>query len=318
MNEKQETNELTSGNQMIADSLNPKFSLYEIFKAILEKKLLIFTCTSIFTIGSIIYALSLPNLYKSEAILIPSSATNEISGSLQQLSGLASLAGINLSSNNDTSNIASSIRKAQSFSFFSKQLSPKLSLPDLMAVKSWDPTTNLISFDEKIYDQANNKWLNDLGRPPSLQTAFQKFISNTRISRDQLTGFITISVTHHSPSIAKDWVELIVFEINESSRLNDKEEALKAIEYLNAQMEKTNYAELKVALSELIKSRMQRLTLIEVNDFYILEYIDPPYIPENRFSPNRTFLCLIGFIAGFVLSILLSTYRLFLRAIFGN
>ena len=75
-----------------------EINLYDLLRVIWKKKFYIGAITSLFVLISILYALSLPNIYKSSAILIPVDADSGMGGMLQQYSGMASLAGISLPS----------------------------------------------------------------------------------------------------------------------------------------------------------------------------------------------------------------------------
>ena len=51
------------------------------------------------------------------------------------------------------------------------------------------------------------------------------------LSKDIRTGFVTIEVIHSSPIIAKKWIDLMVYEVNEYYRELDREKQ-KSIDYL--------------------------------------------------------------------------------------
>ena len=69
------------------------------------------------------------------------------------------------------------------------------------------------------------------------------------LSEDKLSGFITLSIKHQSPFVAKQWTELIVNEINSFYRQKDKLESEKAVTYLNQQISSTGLSEIKQVLS---------------------------------------------------------------------
>ena len=48
----------------------------------------------------------------------------------------------------------------------------------------------------------------------------------------------------------------------------------------------------------------------DVNDNYLLEPIDPPYIPEEKYSPSRKLYAILGFLLGAFLGIF---YTLFVH-----
>tara|TARA_B100000787_G_C16170761_1_gene286384 strand:+ start:1190 stop:1558 length:369 start_codon:yes stop_codon:yes gene_type:complete len=82
-------------------------------------KLKIFLITSFFVISSIIYSLSLPNIYQSNAVLAPTSSSNSNLSSLaSQYSGMASLAGISIPSSSEVDKVAMAIEVIKSLSFF--------------------------------------------------------------------------------------------------------------------------------------------------------------------------------------------------------
>ncbi len=94
-----------------------EIDLYELFYVLWNKKLFIAAITSIFVATSIIYALMTPNIYKSEAIMMPVESNAGMSGMLGQYSGIASLAGISLPSESATKS-TEAIARIKSFEFF--------------------------------------------------------------------------------------------------------------------------------------------------------------------------------------------------------
>ena len=64
----------------------------------------------------------MPNIYESQALLVPVESSSSISGALGGYSGLAGLAGINLPSTVDESNSLKAIRKISSLSFFENNI----------------------------------------------------------------------------------------------------------------------------------------------------------------------------------------------------
>ena len=77
-----------------------ELDIIELISVILAGKTKIISITIAFAIFSAIYALSIPNQYKAVALLAPAQSDNSsLSGALDQLGGLASLAGVNLDNN---------------------------------------------------------------------------------------------------------------------------------------------------------------------------------------------------------------------------
>lgn len=275
-----------------------------------EKKIIIFFA-SIFASLFMAYSFTLPDMYQSKALLAPVQSNNSMSGAMQNYSGLASLSGIKLPNDSSNNNNASKAKeKIRSLSFFEDSIMPKIFLPELMAVKSWDPITNVIKFDDSIYNNSTKEWVRNIRFPqtkiPSAQESYKIFQENHLTFKDNVdTGFISIAVKHQSPFVAQKWTELIVTEINSYYRNKDKNEADKAINYLNYQLSNTNLAEIKQATTSILQEQIKKLTLIEANEYYVFDYIDPSAIMESKIGPKRFIYLIYGFIFGLILSFLI-------------
>jgi len=297
------------------DAKDDEIDLLDLFKIVFDGKWVIVCFTSFFLIASAIYSLSLPNIYKSVALLAPVEVNDfQISN---EVSGLASIAGIKSPFNSTESNLLKAIEKLSSLSFFEYNLMPNIFLPNLMAVRSWDSKKQKIIYDDSLYDESLGSWIRDFSYPqkqiPSAQESFEQFKKkHLTISQDKKTGFVTLTISHQSPVIAAEWAELVINEINLLFREKDKMKSEKASIFLNKQMLNTSVAQVKQAIAQLLQKETQKLTLIEANDFYVFEFIDPPSIREKKAEPNRLFICLIGAVLGLILgvaSVLIKHFR---------
>lgn len=286
-----------------SDLFENEIDFRKLFEVIWGGKWIVLTITSFFILAAIIHSISLPNIYKSSALLSPVNQQNSINNTMRSYGGLATLAGINIPTQSNASNSIKAIDKVNSLSFFSDNILPNIFLPNLMAVKSWDSISNTIYYDASIYNESTKKWIRN-SKIPTAQESFNVFKNkHLEISEDKNTGFITISVKHQSPHVAKTWVDLIVKEINYFFRAKDKVEATAAIDYLNIQIAQTSFTEIKEVIAQLLQQKTQLLTLIEVSDFYVFEYIDPPAVMESKSEPNRLLMCILSALIGITLGI---------------
>ena len=79
--------------------------------------------------------------------------------------------------------------------------------------------------------------------------------------------------------------------------------------HLNVQMVQTSFSEIKLVVAQILQQKMQQLTLIEANLFYVFDYIDPPAVMEKRIAPSRSFICFIGAFLGGILGSLVVVIR---------
>tara|TARA_B100001115_G_C15829340_1_gene413514 strand:+ start:224 stop:1171 length:948 start_codon:yes stop_codon:yes gene_type:complete len=305
-------------NNLQVNNLNGEIDIQEIFSALIQGKRIIISITAFVVMIGIFYSLFLPNIYKSNALLAPvNNNQSALSTAMGEYGGLAALAGISLPNSNKDSNSAKALEMMGALSFFENNIMPKIFLPDLMAMGYWNSDINKISYDDDIYNQSSDSWVRSFSYPkkliPSAQESFEKFKKkHFDIKQDISSGFITLSVKHQSPYVAKQWVETVVREINNFYRQKDKSKSEDTIVYLNEQMFKTSLREVKEVIAELLQTEIQNLALIEVNENYVFEYIYPPAVMEKKSEPSRTLI----FILSTILGVLLGAFIVILRHYF--
>ena len=295
---------MTEDNNIDYDN---EINFQELFRILLQSKWLIVSVTSFVSIVGVIYSLQLPNIYESKALLSPVGEQVSSNQSMKNLGGLASLAGIDIS-NQGGGNSAKAIEKLGTLSFFQENILPNIYLPDLMAIKSWDSKTNTIKYNEGLFNSEKQTWT----EIPSPQESYKVFKRLLEFSKDFDTGFVSISIKHQSPYIAKEWTDLIVNQVNYFFRAEDKREAQAAMDFLNLQMAQTSFTEIKQVIAQLLQQKMQTLALIEANEFYVFSYIDPPMVMEEKSEPTRSSISILGAILGGMLGILFVIVRHYL------
>jgi LPS O-antigen subunit length determinant protein (WzzB/FepE family) len=283
--------------------------LLDIFKILWERKYFIVIMTSIFILTSIIFALSLPNLYKSDALLMPQQEESSMSSMLNQYSSVANLAGIPLSGSSG-SKAQEAISRITSYDFFSKHFVPNIAIEDLLASEKWDSSTNKYSYDKSIFNSESGKWI-DGG--PSLQKAYKIYLECLSISLNKKTSFVSVSVKHISPFAAQEWTQLIIDQIDKVMRNIDREESTKAVNFLNTLALSVKYEGIKKNLSSLQEDQMKKLMMIEASDNYVFKVLDSPIVPERKFEPRRSVIVILGMILGFLLSIIISLTQHYTR-----
>ena len=290
------------------DTYDGEIDLRDLFRIIWSKKVLIGSITSIAAIFSVLYALNLPNLYSSSSLLAPTSQNDSMSSKLGGLSGLAGLAGVSLPSGN-ISNSQIAVKRIESFEFFSTYFLPNIELKNLIAVKSWSAKDNALTYDKSLYDASNDEWVRKVSYPkkvkPSDQEAFKDYKKLLSMTQDELTGLVYISIEHQSPVIAKKWLDIIIYNINESMRELDKKDARNSINFLNETSSTVKIQSIKDVVSKLLEAQMQTLMLASSNESYVFKTINAPIIPEDKSSPNRAIICILGSVLGLILSLLL-------------
>ena len=133
------------------------------------------------------------------------------------------------------------------------------------------------------------------------------------VTEDKTTGFVTVAVTHYSPTVARNWVTLIVKGVNEAVRARDVEEAEKSIAFLNQQRLKTNLVSLTEVFAELIEQQTKTVMLANASDEYVFQVIEPPVAPELKSEPKRALICVLGTLLGGMLAVVFVLIRHYSR-----
>ncbi|MDP5029779.1 Wzz/FepE/Etk N-terminal domain-containing protein [Paraglaciecola sp.] len=301
--------------QQLADD---EIDLRELVKAIWKGKWIIIATTFVFSVTAVFYALSLPNVYKSEVTLSPVSddAGLKIPG---QLGGLAALAGVNLGGlgGKDKTSLALEIMRSRQFigRFIEEN---DLYLP-VIAAEGWSRSEDKLIFDPKIYNELNKEWVREVSMPfqakPSTLETYEKLKKLLSINQDTTSGIVRISIEHYSPNLAKLWVDKFVEAINEDMRSRDLAEAQKSIAYLNSQIAETNIADVRTMLFSLIEEQTKTVMLANVRDEYILKTVDPAVVAEKKIKPKRAIIVILGMFIGFFTSVFIVFFRYFNRKI---
>jgi uncharacterized protein involved in exopolysaccharide biosynthesis len=287
-----------------------KIDLRELLNVLWEAKKLIILIIAIFAICSVAYSLSLTNYYKSESLLIARSAS-ETQG-LSQFSGLAAMAGVNIPSSGDNKAVQT-IELIKSRKFVKHLMMFDDILPSIMAAKSYDVTSQDLSFDPNLYDSKTKTWKRKPKKNspiiPSYLEAHAVYTGMMSISQDPATGFISLNIEHISPLFAKELLDLIIRESNELLRKKDMEESKQGLRFLTSESSKTPFVTIKDSINDLIEVQLEMQMLAQIHQDYVLIEIDPPFIPEKKSKPSRALICILGTMLGGMLSVLIVLVR---------
>lgn len=299
----------TLSKEIQINQADKRLTIYELF-LILRKNYLLIALLTLLGIGSsIIYALLLPNIYMSNAVLVLSESDNTSGGNnSMQANAIANLAGLNINGGSSKDNEI--ITRMNSFNFFESSILPFLKIEDLIAVKKWDSVNNRIIYDKSIYDAELNSWLIP---EPSSQAAHRAFIKIFKAGVDELTGFIDLSIKHQSPFFAKKSLDHIIQSINTLYKEETQKRSSASLLFLNNKMAETSSSEIRNSLSFLIQKQTQTYMMTEENENYVVTPIETPFVSEKKSEPNRVLIVIIVSLIGFILGVFISLTTEFYR-----
>lgn len=288
-----------------------EISLLELLLAVWRGRILILVTVAVFSILSVIYAISIPNEFKSTVVLAPreSGGASSLGGLMSQYGGLASMAGISLASSG-SSRVDQAVLYVESRTFLEAFIDKYKLEPELLAAIDWDFESDSLIYDDQIYSVDNKSWVSGIPNM-SRWNAFNRLRSILGVSRDAKTGMLYLSIEFYSPSLAQQWVTLIKDEINAHYQEVDKYNSRQNILYLQEKIVETNITEVKTALYTMIENELKSQMLADVSKEYLLQTVVPAQVPLVKSFPSRSAICIFFALLGFVLAVVFVVIRYF-------
>lgn len=292
-----------------------EIDLRELFGTLWRGKWIIIAFTIIFAAAGVAYALYKPDIYQASALLAPAQddAGGRIGG---QLSGLASLAGVNLGGA-DANKTVIAKETLQSRAFLTDFIHRHNLAVPLMATKAWSMNAGKWIFDEDIYDASAQQWLNDengRSQKPTDWNLVKQFRSQLSVSENKDNGMLTVSFKSLSPVAAKDWVEKLVHDINEHMRAQDVQEAEASIAYLEDKLRQTNIAGMQQVFYQLIEQETRTVMLANAQREYVFKTVDPAVVPQEKSEPKRALIAIVATMLGGMLGVFAVFVMAFVRS----
>jgi uncharacterized protein involved in exopolysaccharide biosynthesis len=201
-------------------------------------------------------------------------------GGLSQLSGLASIAGVNLSRGDNQQPLAVLKSKSLVGSYIDSN-----NLVPIIFAENWDAKTG--------------SWLVDEERVPDILDAVSRFDEDVRqISDDKKTGLITLRVVWHDPETAARWANELVQAANARLRAQALADAERNVSYLQREIASTGVVTLQESLGKVLESEMQKLLLARGNEEFAFKIIDKATPPKKRYRPYRALVLLFSAFVG--------------------
>jgi hypothetical protein len=243
-----------------------------LLKKIYLRKKFIIKCSLISVVFGIVISLNTTNLYTSTTIFIPQLSTSTASSSSTGLSGLASLAGINIGSMNNSNNFPAKLypQILESFPFKSDLLSSKINFDDnKMSIRQYYiSTTSTFNFSSFIYKYTfglPGKIINLFNKNATVNNSsnseiysiseidyslFKEISNNCTIDINDKEGFISISCTDRNKIVAAQITRIVQNLLQEKIIEYKVQSSNELLDFTTRQ-----YNEIKSAFEELQDNR---------------------------------------------------------------
>lgn len=273
---------------MVADDEFKQIDLRLVFERMYERRWLVIGCTAVVGLVFAAAALLMTPIYRAEVLMVPAaqeSGQGLLGGELGQLSGLASLAGINIGGGGVETEEALAVFKTREFGerfILEMDLIPKF-FPKSPATEA-------------------SRWAILARKRPTPAQAFRYLDRNVlNVSQDKKTGLVTLRVDWKDRLEAAEWANDFVRRLNTEMRERAIARTSANLEFLNKQLESVSTIETRQAISRLVESQIRQRMLANVSPEYAFRVIGRalPADADDPVWPRKLVLVAAGIILGF-------------------
>ena len=271
-----------------------EINLLDLFIVLLKHKVMIFSVVLLAGIMAVVISMQMPNIYRSEITISPTTQ-EKTGGALSALGGfgamIASDMGIGATGSLDQFEVVLKSRE------LTNGIVRKYNLMPILFEKSWDPV--------------NKKW--KVKKLPILEDAYKTMQGLLKITPNKKQNVMQLSVEHKDPVLAQTILNYYVLGLSEFLRQQTLTDAAAQQAQLSTQLAKTTDPMLRNRLYEVIAKQIEKETLAKVQRYYSFNIIDPAFVPEKKFKPKRSQICLLSVVVAFFIAIFLAFFLEYLH-----
>lgn len=294
-----------------------EIDLRELFGTIWKNKFKIIFLTILITSLALIYAVTKPNSYSSNTILI---LKEQKAGGLGGgAAALASMAGISLGGAGGGIDIESLFKNLINDYTFNKEvikrynLSYKLS-PEVMAEKMVY-ILNGREMREKIATYFSSDTDKDTDKEELIYNTYKKLQTIIATSTDKTSGAITLSANLEDRFLAKELVNIYLKEMSNYIKRLDLKEIDEQVIYYENELANTTSLDLKSNITDLLSALVKKKVLSQAGEFYMVKQLTKPEVAyiKDKSKPKRGLIIVVAFITSIVLGIFMIFFLEFLK-----
>lgn len=259
---------------------------------------LIVIATLVCTLGAVIYAFTAPQWYRADVVLKPTDAkqTQGILSQLGSLSGLASLAGLNLNDNRTSESIATLKSRELLGGFIQDQ-----NLLPLLFARKWDAQAK--------------RWISDdPDKQPDVRDGVTYFNDHVfSVEEDKKNGLVTVVVEWRDGKTAALWANMLVDRVNDIMRSRALAQSEYNVGYLKQELTQASVVTMQQSIGRVLESELQKLLLAKEDKEYAFKILDHAQPPRRRYWPKRALVVAAASVLGLFGAGFFAVYRQIMR-----
>ena len=266
-----------------------KLDLVEVWGIVIKYKFTIISFAVIATIVAIFHIKSLPNIYKTELLMVPSSLVRPMVSSGNIVSSILSGGRTSSTSTGVMGDRALVQLKTRNF------LNGYIQENDLKQILFAD------QWDSKKMDWIDKK-------EPSDEDAFELFNGMLGAGGIQKSdaNLVSLYILWEEPSHFNKIANLtndLARRINIEGKKREIKRAEANISFLKKEIEMTDIFNFQLLLYDMIESQMQKIMIANVSDEFIFSIIEPAVLPKKPKQKHVVLILFLGLLLGTMLGI---------------
>jgi len=295
-----------------------EIDLRELFSTIWGNKFKIIFLSILITSFALIYALTKPNSYASETILILKEQSKPSLGG--GAAALASMAGISLGGGGSGIDIGALFKNLINDYSFNRavisryQLVHKLSDDVMEERKVYILNGREMRRDISAMFTSKDKD-KDKDKEEELFNTYKKIKTIISTSTDKKSGAITLSASLEDRFLAKELVNIYLKEMSNYIKRLDLKEIDEQVHYYENELSNTSSLDLKSNITDLLSALVKKKVLSQAGEFYMVKQLTKPEVSyiKDKTKPKRALIIIVAFITSIILGIFMVFFGEFLK-----
>jgi len=293
-----------------------EIDLRELFKTIVAGKKIIITLVLVVVTLTLFYALKLPNVYKSEAVLIPTA--QEGRSALAGLGGLAAMAGVSVGGGSMTPDVAFDSLLGN-YDFMKKfveknKIYEYYSNPDFD--KNYVFALGFRGFYDMFKSTKDEEETQEIDKEAAIFGLIQSIKAKFSISADKKSGLITVSYNDSDRVYAPQMIKYFLRDASDYLVENNLKNIDTKLGYFQQQLNRVDSFELRTSVSAIISKILQEKVMMQSKQYYQCDVLTEPtesYV-KAKVKPKRALILVVSFVSSIILGIFVVFFLNFIRS----
>lgn len=293
-----------------------EIDLRELFSTIWGNKFKIIFLSILITSFALIYALTKPNSYASQTILILKEQSKPSLGG--GAAALASMAGISLGGGGSSIDIGALFKNLINDYSFNREVISRYQLAHKLSPEVME--------DKKVYILNGREMKRDIAamfssedkdkdKEAILFNTFKMIKSIISTSTDKESGAITLSAALEDRFLAKELVNIYLKEMSNYIKRLDLKEIDEQVQYYENELASTTSLDLKSNITDLLSALVKKKVLSQAGEFYMVKQLTKPEVSyiKDKTKPKRGLIIIVAFVTSLILGIFMVFFGEFLK-----